>query len=337
MSRLTALTLALVLAAGTAGCGVARGDDAELTIYSGRSEELVGPLLAQFNSSTGIPIAVRYGSTSEIALLIAEEGAGSPADVFLSQSPGATGFLLREGLLADIEAEQLQAVPERFRSPDGRWVGVTARQRVLVYNSDMVDEADLPDSVMGVTQPPYAGRVAVAPTNGSFQDFVTAMRQVEGEEATLEWLTALADGGAPTYANNNAIVEAVSRGEVPMGLVNHYYNARFLAEDPDLPSRNHVFPGGDLGALLLETTASIMATTDQRGDAEAFVEFLLSEDAQRYFAEQTFEYPLAAGVQAPAGLPPLDTLEVPNVDLAELGEGLERTTELIRDSGLEQS
>lgn len=329
MTRLPAslaLLTALVVLAG--GCG----GEQRLTVYSGRGESLVGPLLERFSEETGVPIDVRYGDSAELALLIGEEGEGTPADVFYSQSPGATGYLADAGLLAELPGAALDAVDPRFRDPQGQWVGVTGRQRVLVYNTELVDEADLPASVSDVTDERYAGRVAVAPENGSFQDFVTALRQAEGDEAARAWLEGLGAGGAPTYANNDAIVEAVGRGEVEMGLVNHYYALRFLEEDPDLPVANHVFAGSDPGSLVIPSTVSITAGSDSREAAERFLDFLQSEQSQRYFADETKEYPIAPAVEPAAGVPPLGP--APEVDIAGLGGGLERTLELIESSGL---
>ena len=331
MSRKTAVVaVALLLALATAGCSSSR--DA-MTIYSGRTQNLIGPLLEQFNKETGIAIDVKYGDSAELALLLDEEGDRTPADVFLSQSPGATGFLAGQGRLGQLEGAVLDKVDARFRNADGRWVGISGRQRVLVYNSEQVAEADLPDSVLELTDERFAGKVAVAPSNGSFQDFVTAMRQLEGEEATATWLKELAANEARTYANNNAIVEAVSRGEVEMGLVNHYYNYRFQQESPGTPSRNHSFAGDDVGALVIPSTASVLAGTDKSEEATRFVQFLLGEESQRYFSDQTFEYPLVSGVSAAEGLPPLASLRSPDYDVDALGGGLQRTVELIRASG----
>ncbi len=332
---LAALVMALALPAcrGAEVLGFSARD--ELIVYSGRGQNLIGPLLEDFAEQTGISIAVKYGDSAELALLVAEEGDRTPADVFLSQSPGATGFLAGEGRLAKLDREVLDKVDPRFRNEAGRWVGLSGRQRVLVYNTELVEPDELPSSVFELTGEEYAGRVALAPPNGSFQDFVTAMRQLEGDQKTREWLTAMAENGAPTYANNNAIVEAVSRGEVPMGLVNHYYNYRFLEEDPDLPTRNHLFPRDDVGALLIPSTASIIAGTDKPEEANRLIEFLLSEDAQQFYSGETFEYPLAAGVEPSADLPPLETLKTPTYDFDRLGGGLEKTVELIRSSGLE--
>jgi iron(III) transport system substrate-binding protein len=210
---------------------------------------------------------------------------------------------------------------------------VSGRQRVLVYNSRQVREADLPDSVLDLTADRFAGKVAIAPSHGSFQDFVTAMRQVQGENTAARWLEGMAANKPRTYANNNAIVEAVGRGEVQMGLVNHYYNYRFLQENPEAPSRNHVFRDGDIGALVIPATASVLAGTQKADEAARFVEFLLSPEAQRYFSDQTSEYPLVKGVPAAKGLPPLASLHGPDYDVDALGGGLERTVELIRTSG----
>src|SRR5918992_1543470 len=333
MSRkTTVVALALLLALASAGCG---GDRDALTIYSGRTQNLIGPLLEKFNKDTGIAIDVKYGDSAELALLLDEEGDRTPADVFLSQSPGATGFLAGKGRLGQLEGAVLDKVDQRFRNADGRWVGISGRQRVLVYNSEEVTEAELPDSGLDLTDDRFAGKVAVAPANGSFQDFVTAMRQLEGEEATAAWLKAMAANKPRTYANNNAIVEAVSRGQVEMGLVNHYYNYRFQREPPAPPSRNHSFADGDVGGLVIPSAASVLAGTDKAEEAGRFIDFLLTAEAQRYFRDQTFESPLVAGIPAAEGLPPLASLHAPDYDVDALGGGLERTVELIRSSGFD--
>ena len=320
------------LAIGLSACG--GGDDTTLTIYSGRSQSLVEPLIDRFAEETGVDVDVRYGDTAELALLIAEEGDNSPADVFFSQSPGAVSFLAQEELLGEIDQASLDLVDQRFRDPDGQWVGTSGRQRVLVYDSEQVDPSDLPDSVLDLTAPRFEGQVAVAPTNGSFQDFVSALRQIEGEDGAKAWLDGMADNDSPTYANNNAIVEAVGRGEVPLGLVNHYYNYRFLEEDPSLASRNYEFEAGDPGALVIPSSATVVAGSDEADEAQQFVEFLLSEESQLYFAEETFEYPLAQGVAAAVDVTPLEDLSPPSIDIGTLGD-LEATVKLISDSGLE--
>lgn len=333
LRRFFALVVPLAcLAALQAGCSSGGGES--VTIYSGRTKDLIGPILEDFADETGTDVNVKYGDSAELALLIAEEGDQSPADVFVSQNPGPMGFLQSEGLLAELSAEVIDLVPPEMASEDGNWVGLSGRRRVIVYNTELVDEADLPDSVLDLTAPEYEGRVAVAPTNGSFQDFVSAMRIALGDEATGEWLTGMAENDAPEYGNNNAIVEAVSRGEVPMGLVNHYYNERFLAEDPDLPSENHFLPADDVGSLLIATAAAVLESSDDKELAEELVSWLLGEEAQQYFTDETFEYPLAAGVEPNPALDPFTADEVFTIDYAKLGADFETTLDLIRESGL---
>jgi len=311
------------------------GDDDRLVVYSGRTEDLIGPLLERFADETGISIDVRYGDSADLALTIDTDGDRSPTDVFISQSPGAVGFLDAQGRLKPLPDDVLGLVAEGNHAGDGTWVGLSGRVRVLVYNPDLVPEEDLPDSVLDLTAPDYEGEVAVAPSNGSFIDFVTAMRTELGDDVASEWLNGLAENDARPYANNNAIVEAVGRGEVPMGLVNHYYNVRAKSEDPSVESENWFFPDeGDLGALLIVTAVSKIDTTDMEDEAERLVEFLLTEESQRYFARETFEYPLIDGVDPVEGVPPIDELTVTRIDLDELGGGLQATQELIADSGI---
>jgi len=328
--RLLFALLPLVLVAGLlVGCS---DDEGRLTVYSGRNEELLGPLLEQFSEETGIGIDVRYDQSANLALLIDEEGDQSPADVFISQSPGAEGYLDELGVLAPLPDSVLELVPESSRADDGSWVGLSARYRTLVYDSDVVGEDELPESVLDLVDPRYEGEVAVAPENGSFQDFVTSMRSEIGDDETQAWLEGMAENDSPVYADNLSIVDAVSRGVVRFGLVNHYYNFRILEEDPDAPSRNHFFAADDLGSLRLVTGASILESADEPEAAAELIEFLLSEQAQQFFTEETFEYPLVEGVEPADVLP--EPPPVRQVDVDALTGGLERTTELIDASGI---
>jgi iron(III) transport system substrate-binding protein len=311
-------------------------DSGTLTVYSGRNQDLIGPLLTQFAEEEGVDIEVRYGDSTDLALQIAEEeeSGESPADVFLSQSPGAVAYLDEQGLLDGLDEAVLELVDERYEASDGSWVGLSGRRRTLVYNEDMVDPADLPDSVLDLADGAYRGEVGIAPTNASFQDFVTAMRAELGDDATALWLQAMVENGQPTYPNNVSIVEAVGRGEIPLGLVNHYYNEQALAEDPDLPSRNHFFPGDDLGAMVLVTAGAMLSSSDLPDEANQLISFLLGEEAQRFFSEETFEYPLAAGVEPAGDLPPLEGITTAAIDYDALGGGFRRTVEMIDESGI---
>jgi iron(III) transport system substrate-binding protein len=336
LSKLLVAVLALALLAVACGDDDSAGEQgaSSITVYSGRDKELIEPLLEAFTAETGIEVSPRFEGSADLALLIQTEGDNSPADVFISQSPGALGLLAGEDRLATLDESLTGLVDEGFAASDDTWVGITGRVRVIVYNSELVDAADLPSSVLDLTDPAYDGLVGVAPDNGSFQDFVTAMRSELGDEATSEWLEGMAANNSPNYPKNSAIVEAVGRGEVPMGLVNHYYNLRALEADSSLPSVNHFLDTGDLGSLVIVTGGAVLESSDAKPEAEQLLAFLLGEEAQTTFAAQTQEYPLLPGVPAPDGLPALEGYAADTIDYSVLGEGLTGTIELIRESGL---
>ena len=306
-----------------------------VTIYSGRTQNLIEPILDRFAEETGISVEVRYGDSADLALLINEEGDKSPADVFLSQSPGSVGFLDQQGLLATLPDDVLDLVAEGFHAGDGSWVGFSGRKRVLVFNPEFTDEAELPATVLDLVKPEWKGRIGVAPSNASFQDFVSAMRFKIGDEATAEWLKGIADNDAFTFANNAAIVAAVGRGEVEVGLVNHYYVYQALAQDPEFGGVNHNFAVDDIGSLVIVTGASMLESSDGQEEAVELIRFLLQEEAQRYFSDQTFEYPLAAGVEPAEILPEIELGGSADIELDKLGGDLQSTREMIRDAGLE--
>ena len=335
-SSVVTLVVLLGLALFATACGGDDGSDDSITLYSGRNEELIQPLVDDFTAKTGTTVDVRYGDSADLALLIQTEGENTPADLFISQSPGALGLLAGEGRLATLDSDLTSAVAQGFAAGDGTWVGLTGRVRVVVYNSDLVDQADLPTSVLDLVDPEYAGRVGVAPNNGSFQDFVTAMRNELGDDATRDWLVGMAENNSPNYPKNSAIVEAVGRGEVPMGLVNHYYNLRAVEADPSVASKNHFLPVEDIGSLVIVTAGAVLSSSDSVETAESLLEFLLSDDAQMTFADQTQEYPLVAGIAPPSDLPSLDGYAAQTIDYDLLGDGLLGTINLIRESGLEQ-
>jgi iron(III) transport system substrate-binding protein len=316
-----------------AGCGA--GGSETLTIYSGREEELVAPLIEQFEEETGTDVEVRYGDSAELAATIAEEGGGSPADVFFAQDPGSLGAVAGEGLLAELPAESLGRVPERFRDPEGRWVGTSGRSRVIAFNTDALSEGEVPDSVFDLTDERWRGKVGVAPTNASFQAFVTAMRLQEGEERTRSWLEAMKRNDVRFYEKNTPIVEAVASGEIDLGLVNHYYLYLVREERPGAPVANHFLPGDDPGALVSAAGVGVLESADSRSEADQFVAFLLSDEGQRFYTERAeeAEYPLVTGIPVKEGLPPLTSLGGPDVDYATLGDELERTLELLNVTG----
>ena len=336
--RLLTAVLVAVLAVPLAACGGASGagpTEDELVIYSGRNKELIGDLLERYARDTGAKIFVRYGETAELAAQLLEEGERSEADVFFAQDAGALGALAKSGALAKLPRAVLTEVEPRFRSSAGHWVGVSGRARVLAYDPRKVSKDELPDSVFDLTDPRWKDSVGFAPTNASFQAFVTGMRELAGEDRTRQWLTDMRANGMKAYVDNIRVLEAVDRGEVALGLINHYYWYEKVAEEGEqnVAARIEFLGNGDPGALVNVAGAGILATSDQREPAEEFVAFLLSRKAQRYFAETTEEYPLAAGVRPAAGVPPLDSLDPPRIDLSDL-DSLQQTLRLLEEVGL---
>ncbi|HEV2724091.1 MAG TPA: iron ABC transporter substrate-binding protein [Thermoleophilaceae bacterium] len=327
--------LGMLVAAALSGCGFgADGGPGELTIYSGREQDLVGPLLDRYAKEEGVDIKVRYGTTPEIAATLNEEGDRSPADVFFSQDAGALGSLQAEGRLERLPAAILDRVDSRFRSRQGDWVGISGRARVVAYNRERVKESDLPRSVLGLTAPRWKGKVGWAPTNASFESFVTALRKTQGEGGAERWLRAMKANDTQVYENNVAIRDAVAKGEIEVGLINHYYVAEARAQEgPDYPVDIYEPPGGDPGALVNVAGAAVIAGAEHREAARDFISFLLSRKAQRYFAERTKEYPLAAGVRPEPGLVPLSSIRQPDVDLADLAD-LQGTVDLLERTGV---
>jgi iron(III) transport system substrate-binding protein len=307
-------------------------------IYSGRSESLVQPVIDQFSAATGIDVEVRYGSTAELAGLILEEGENSPADLFYAQDPGGLGAVSDAGLFAELPQELLAKVPERFAAPDESWVGISGRARTVVYNSEEIDDpkTQLPGDLEGFTDPQWNGRIGWAPTNGSFQAMITAMRALWGEDKTRSWLQGIQDNNPIVYSKNTPIVEAVGNGEVAVGLVNHYYLYRFLTEHgEEFAARNYFLPGGGPGSLIMVSGAGILETAGNSENASRFINFLLSTPGQQYFASQTFEYPVMDGVKLVASLPPLETLEqgAVDIDLAALSD-LAGTQKMLIELGI---
>jgi iron(III) transport system substrate-binding protein len=336
IALLAAVTIAVAGCGGDGGGSAAAGDGGSLTVYSGREEELVAPLFEMFEKDTGVDVQVRYGDSAELAATIAEEGRNSPADVFFAQDPGSLGAVEAEGLLAELPETVVDRVPERFRDPDGHWTGTSGRVRVIAYNTEELTEDEVPDSVFELTDPSWKGRIGLAPTNASFQAFVTALRLAEGDERAREWLEGIAANDPKLYESNIPTVEAVASGEIDVGLVNHYYLYLVKAEDPGAPVENHFLEPGDPGALVSVAGAAALEGAEHPEEAARFLEFLVSDEGQRFYAEsaEEAEYPLVAGIEPREGLTPLEELRGPDIQLDALGAELERTLELLNEVGL---
>jgi len=329
--RFTLPFLALLSLLAVAACG---GDDEEtLTIYSGRSESLVQPILDQFADESGIKVRVRYGDTAELAATILEEGDNSPADVFFAQDAGALGALAEAGLLKTLPRTVLDLVPSEYRSRADLWVGISGRARVVAYNTDALSPSDLPDSIFGFTDPKWKGRIGWAPQNGSFQAFVTGLRVLEGDAAARGWLEGIQANDPTEYPNNTTSVEGVANGEVDVAFVNHYYLYRFLDEKGEgFKARNYYTGPGDAGSLVNIAGAGILETANSNDLAEQFLKYMLGTEAQQYFADETYEYPVIDGIAILDGLVPLSEVQPPDIDLSDLSD-LNGTLDLLKETG----
>lgn len=329
---------ALVLLAGSlTGCGADtnEGQSSEgqsLTVYSGRSEEFIAPFLAQFTQETGIELDVRYGDSAALAAQILEEGENSPADIFLSQDAGSLGAVSAAGLLKPLDSELLAKVPTDYQSKSQDWVGVTGRARVFVYSPDRVKI--LPATIDDLLGSRWKDRMGIAPTNASFQAFVSALIQTRGAAATETWLNGIKANNPKIYEKNSQIVEAVDAGQIDLGLVNHYYLWETAEElGRDINAKIDFFAPGDLGNLINVSGAAILKTSAKSESAAKLIEYLLGEAAQKQFVSDTHEYSLVLPNLMPEGLPALNQIKAPAVDLSTLAD-LKATQELLVKVGL---
>ena len=304
----------------------------ELTIYSGRSEEFIAPFFDRWEQESGITLNVRYGDSAELAAQILEEGQNSPADLFLSQDAGSLGAVSAAGLFAELPSSVGQLIDSKYIAQDRSWIGVTGRVRVFAYNPEEV--RILPTSITDLTKSIYRGKIGIAPSNASFQAFVTALINEKGEAFAQKWLTDLKENDAKIYLKNSAIVEAIDQGEIDLGLVNHYYLWEVsTALGREIKVKNGYFNSGDIGNLVNVSGAGVLATSTKQKTAQELIEFLTSQSIQELFVKQTHEFSLIPGTQSPQDLPDLKSLGTPLVDLGEL-VNIQRTQDLLIKVGL---
>lgn len=329
----TVTLVAALLASTVTACSSAN----DLIIYSGRNEQLVGALLDQLEDAVGIDVEVRYGGSGEMAAQLLEEGQGTEADVFFSQDAGALGAVGEQGRLAELPADVLGLVPSSYQARDKRWVATSARARVIAYDPKTVSESELPKTIDEVVDPKWRGKVGYAPTNASWQAFVTSVRVLKGEDFAKDWLRKFAANDPKRYDNNINILKAVDDGQLPFGLINHYYWYASAAEkggEANMKAKLHRVGGGDPLALVNVAGVGVVQGSNQSEAAQKAVRFLLSEQAQRHFADQTAEYPANPDVKpGKHKLPPITDLQAPDIDLSKLSS-LQETVKLLQEAGL---
>lgn len=304
-----------------------------LVVYCGRGEGLVGSFLSAYDEGhPEVVLDVRYNKTPALASQVQAEGAECPADVIWLQDSGFLGALAEGGRLAPLPEDVLARVEPRFREAGGRWVGVTGRLRVLVYDEARTQPSELPRTLAELTEPKWKGKVGWAPANASFQAHLSALRHMWGEERAAEWLRAFQANEPARYPKNGPQVLAVARGEVTLGWVNHYYRHKLKADAPTV--RNYSFPAaGDAGNVLMVAGIAARAGSPHQAQAVALVRWLLEAETQARFAQETFEYPLVAGVPTHPDVRPLSEVGLAPVEQVHLAD-VAPTLELLEQLGL---
>ncbi len=306
-----------------------------LTIYSGRSKALVEPLIRKFEQEHGIRMNVRYGGSTQLAVALLEEGRRTPADVFWAQDAGALGAVHRNDLFEKLPDELLSLLPGHLHNSDGTWIATSGRARVMAYSTARVDSTELPESIFGLANPAWSGRVGWAPSNASFQSLLTSMRLLEGDDRILQWLRDMRDNNTQSYINNSALLQAVAAGEIDIALTNHYYLFRFRETNPRFPVEQTLFAPGDPGNLVNVAGIGILKYTRNRDAALAFITFLLELENQQWVTREVYEYPVRDDAALPAvNTSVRDIQELgPNLDLDDLSD-LNKTLDLLRRAGL---
>ncbi|MGN0064909.1 MAG: iron ABC transporter substrate-binding protein [Nocardioides sp.] len=328
------LPLALASLVLTAPLLAACSSEPDLVIYNAQHEELMNEIVPLFEDETGLDVELRHGKDLELANQLVAEGADSPADVFLTENSPAMSIVDNADLFTPVSEKATEPIPEQYVPSSGNWTGFIARSTVVMYNTDQATEADMPASILDFAEPEWKGRVSFSPTGADFQAIVSAVLELEGEEATRAWLAGLKENGVELQ-NNLVVLQSVNSGEVEAGIAYHYYWFRDQAEagENSDSSALHFFGDADPGAFLSVSGAGVLASSDNQDVAQQFVEFLTSTDGQRAMAESyALEYPLNPEASLPAEVKPFEELEPPAVDVASLNGP--QVTELMTEAGL---
>jgi len=314
--------LAACVALALSACG-SSAHGTTITLYNGQHEQTTAALVAAFEKQTGIGVEVRTGDEAELGNQILQEGSSSPADVFYTENTPVLEALREHGLLAPVAPSTLAAVPSRYDSAQGDWVGVSARVSALVYNTSQIKPAELPGSILELAEPRWKGRVGFAPSETDFQPLITAIVKLDGVATAERWLKALQANGK-TYPDNETVVAQVNNGESAVGPINHYYWFRLRAElgQGGMHSALHYYDARDPGDLVDVSGAAVLRSSSHRAAAQRFLAFLVSRTGQETIARShSYEYPLRPGVAPAPGLRPFADLRPAPLTPAELGDG----------------
>ena len=327
------LTLLLVVSGGA----VAHAADT-LTVYSGRAERLIKPVLDLFQQKTGISIRMLTSGSTELLNRLQAEGNRTPADVFITNEAGTLERARELRLLRPLNVNEVErTIPPAFRASDNSWIGLSGRIWVIVYNTSLVDPDNL-NSLLDVADPKWKGKLAI-PTAGNeyLQAGVSVISAAKGEEAAEIFLKGIKDNaGNFVFGKNRQIVDAVAKGKVALGIVNHYYIYRHLKKHPKAPIALLLTDQGPdgMGTIMNAAGVGIIAHTAHLPEATRLVQFLVSQTGQKMFAELNKEYPLYSAVETDSSLPPRKSFRVAEVPLARLADLREPTMTLIERVGL---
>ncbi len=338
---------ALATSGALAGCGSSAASDPaggqaqSITLYSGQHEQTTDGLVTAFEKQTGITVNVRNDDEDTLANLIAVQGSHTPADVFYTENSPALEFLQEKGLLAPVDASTLSHTPSQYNSPQGDWVGVSARVSVIVYNPSLIPASQLPTSVMQLASPKYQGKLAFAPSETDFQPIVTSVMRTYGQAAALTWLEGIKSNAASHIVpDNETIVDEVNRGQVAFGVVNEYYWYRLEAEIGASAMHSQIthFAPHDPGYVIDVSGAAALKYSKHQAAAQKFLAFLVSQQGQEIIGrasgnEQSYEYPLGSGVTTSAPETPFTQLQPNPITIADLGDG-SAAIALLRQAGL---
>jgi iron(III) transport system substrate-binding protein len=341
-SRWLAATAALAACCGVlAGCGTASGTDSQsITLYNGQHVQTAEALVNAFEKDTGITVNIRSDDEDTLADQIVTEGPHSPADVFYTENSPPLESLQAKGLLAKVEPSTLSLTPAKYNSPDGDWVGVSARVSVLIYNPSLISASQLPTHVSQLAEPKYKGKLALAPQETDFQPIVTSYLRAYGKSATLTWLKAVyANASGHIYPDNETIADYVNRGAAAFGIVNQYYWYRMRAEIGAGRVHSEIthFAAGDPGYVVDISGAAVLKSSTHQAAAQKFLAFMVSKQGQSIIGDPSksisFEYPIASGVTTQAPETPFNQLQPYPMTIAELGTGATAIA-LMRQAGL---
>ena len=314
--------------------GADSGDANTITVYNAQHESLTQEWVDAFTAETGIQVEVRNGSDTELGNQLVAEGDKSPADVFLTENSPAMTLVENAGLFTDVNQDVLDQVPAQYRPSSGKWTGIAARSTVFAYNRDMLPEDQLPKSLLDLQDPAWKDRWAASPSGADFQAIVSALLELKGEDATRQWLAGMKDN-VRTYKGNGTVMKAVNAGEIPGGVIYHYY--WFGDQDKTGENSNnvalHYFKNEDPGAFVSVSGGGVLKSSTKQDAAQQFLKFVTGQKGQEVLQTGTsFEYTVGSGVPANPKLVPLVDLQAPQVDPAKLNSP--QVTELMTEAGL---